>query len=309
MTASASLALPIQTASSADTQSYMVNNWALSYNKITFGASDLSFVPDPSNATTDGSVLQVFYPAGTYSHSSSNVTGGTQFYAQPLDTTSSNSSQGGASALLSYSVYFPSNFSWVQGGKLPGLRGGSSTSGCSGGSQADGTTCFSTRLMWRTSGAGEVYAYVPTSSKLCSETNVICNSDFGTSFGRGEFSFLAGAWNQVTLYVALNNPSTTNNGIIQLWYNGVQAFKFTNVELRSADSLSGIGGIFFSTFFGGDDPTWAPGTNQSTYYKDMVLFSSSQASTSTSAADFTLRLSVPLSVIAVLIASVIGLAH
>lgn len=309
MSASTSLALPVQTASTSDTLSYMVNNWSLASNKVSFGAPDLTFVEDPSNGTTDGSVLSVFYPAGSFSHSSGLVTGGAQFYAQPLVSSPSNSSQGGASALLSYSVYFPSNFSWVQGGKLPGLRGGPSTTGCSGGSQADGTTCFSTRLMWRTSGVGEVYAYIPTSSSLCKETNVICNSDFGTSFGRGSFSFQLGAWNQVTLYVALNNPSTTNNGIIQLWFNGVQVLKFTNVELRSADSLNGIGGIFFSTFFGGSDPTWATGKNQSTYYKDMVLFSSDQASTAKSGAEWRTRLSTPLALGAVMIASLVALAR
>ena len=41
------------------------------------------------------------------------------------------------------------------GGKLPGLRGGPDTHGCSGGNETDGTTCFSTRLMWRSGGAGE----------------------------------------------------------------------------------------------------------------------------------------------------------
>jgi hypothetical protein len=54
------------------------------------------------------------------------------------------------------------------------------------------------------------------------------------------------SWNQVAIYVALNNPSSTNNGIIQMWYNGVQAISFSNVEIRSADTLSGIGGVFFS---------------------------------------------------------------
>lgn len=42
-----------------------------------------------------------------------------------------------------------------RGGKLPGLRGGPDARGCSGGSASDGEHCFSTRLMWRTSGAGE----------------------------------------------------------------------------------------------------------------------------------------------------------
>lgn len=44
---------------------------------------------------------------------------------------------------------------WNRGGKLPGLRGGPDARGCSGGSASDGERCFSTRLMWRTGGAGE----------------------------------------------------------------------------------------------------------------------------------------------------------
>lgn len=58
------------------------------------------------------------------------------------------------SMMVSYEVAFDKGFEWVKGGKLPGLRGGS-PNGCSGGNQADGTSCFSTRMMWRTSGQGE----------------------------------------------------------------------------------------------------------------------------------------------------------
>ena len=47
------------------------------------------------------------------------------------------------------------DFSWRLGGKLPGLRGGPETHGCSGGNATDGTGCFSTRMMWRQGGAGE----------------------------------------------------------------------------------------------------------------------------------------------------------
>ena len=57
--------------------------------------------------------------------------------------------------LLSYDIWFPTGFGWNQGGKLPGLRGGDSVTGCSGGNETDGESCFSTRLMWRTSGSGE----------------------------------------------------------------------------------------------------------------------------------------------------------
>jgi hypothetical protein len=36
------------------------------------------------------------------------------------------------SMMLSYELAFDSNFNWVQGGKLPGLRGGADVNDCSG---------------------------------------------------------------------------------------------------------------------------------------------------------------------------------
>lgn len=53
---------------------------------------------------------------------------------------------------MAYSVFFPVGFNFVKAGKLPGLYGG--RTGCSGGSAAE--NCFSSRLMWRTGGKGEV---------------------------------------------------------------------------------------------------------------------------------------------------------
>jgi hypothetical protein len=115
-----------------------------------------------------------------------------------------------------------------RGGKLPGLRGGPDARGCSGGSASDGERCFSTRLMWRTSGAGEgrpfisrniglitVYAYIPTGKDLCDQSNVMCNSDaYGTSLARGSFSYQTGQWQTIWLVVILNEVGI-NNGIVE----------------------------------------------------------------------------------------------
>ena len=118
---------------------------------------------------------------------------------------------------------------WNRGGKLPGLRGGPDARGCSGGSASDGERCFSTRLMWRTSGAGEgtshhsfawvelmiVYAYIPTGKDLCDQSNVMCNSDaYGTSLARGSFSYQTGQWQTIWLVVILNEVGI-NNGIVE----------------------------------------------------------------------------------------------
>ena len=39
-----------------------------------------------------------------------------------------------------------------------------------------------------------VYAYIPTPNNLCSESSIICNSDFGVSIDRGTFTFTSGQY-------------------------------------------------------------------------------------------------------------------
>ncbi|WWC90514.1 uncharacterized protein L201_005450 [Kwoniella dendrophila CBS 6074] len=247
-------------------------------------------VSSPLSTALNGQppALRVEYPKGSYS----KKTGGTQFYANPL--TSSNakvaSSSGNSTTsgqyermMLSYDVWFPTGYAWNQGGKLPGLRGGPDARGCSGGNETDGTTCFSTRLMWRSGGAGEVYAYIPTSQKgFCSQSQVTCNSDYGTSLARGSFSFVTGQWQTIQLLVVLNEVGTAN-GIVELWYNGIQALQFQNLVLRTSSNLNSVGGLFFSTFFGGDDQSWATPTDQFTYYRNIQLFAGAGQSNLTGA--------------------------
>lgn len=92
------------------------------------------------------SVLQLLYPENSI-NPASKPQGGAEFYATPLSLRTANS------VSLEYSVFFPVDYDWVKGGKLPGLYGGHT--GCSGGNNA--LTCFSTRLMWRGEGMGELY--------------------------------------------------------------------------------------------------------------------------------------------------------
>lgn len=66
---------------------------------------------------------------------------------------------------------------------------------------------------------------------------------------------------------------------LRLWYNGVPAVNFSNLELRSSDTLASIGGLYFSTFFGGDDASWASPSDQFTYYKNMQVFAGQGAAT------------------------------
>lgn len=93
-------------------------------------------------------VMEITYPANSINPGNAeHPLGGAEIYASPLDITQAQN------ITLEYSIFFPSNFSFMLGGKLPGLYGG--RPGCSGGDDAN--DCFSTRLMWREKGAGELY--------------------------------------------------------------------------------------------------------------------------------------------------------
>lgn len=155
LSTSTSFPFPSATQSNSDTQDTLVNGWSLNKGRIQQGTDNIVFVSDPfpnyhlpsssSYPSPSGPVLQVTYPEGGFGSSGS----GAQFYSlwnstgDPFRT-----------VLLTYEVAFDSTFDWVQGGKLPGVRGGPDADGCDGGSASDGT-CFSTRIMWRKSGDGE----------------------------------------------------------------------------------------------------------------------------------------------------------
>lgn len=200
-----------------------------------------------------GSMLRVSYPAGSASNLAAaedgTSYGGMQAYLRLRD--------GPVEELhLRYYVRFQQGFDFVKGGKLPGLYGGTVTSGRR---IPDGTNGFSTRYMWRRNGAGEVYAYLPTSVA------------HGTSLGRGSWYFAPGQWISLEQDVRLNTPGESN-GSVTVWVNGRQVFQQAEVSYRTTDHLK-IDGLFFSTFFGGGDSSWASPTDQ---YADFAGFALSR---------------------------------
>ncbi|WP_055526384.1 polysaccharide lyase [Streptomyces graminilatus] len=184
-----------------------------------------------------GQVVRVQYPARSASPAVAREYdrpwGGAQLYL-PLKS-------GPVDALhLRYYVRFPKGFDFVRGGKLPGLYGGTVTSGRK---IPDGRNGLSTRYMWRTGGKAEVYAYLPTSV------------EHGTSLGRGAWHWSRGRWLCVEQAVRLNRPGRSD-GTIDVSVDGGRVLHTGGLKFRTTDKL-GIEGIFFSTFFGGSDESWA----------------------------------------------------
>ncbi|KAI8092688.1 uncharacterized protein BX664DRAFT_293900 [Halteromyces radiatus] len=221
-----------------------------------------SIVNDPSRSSQEKGILQVTYPA----HSMNPNTfpqGGIGFYARPLSL-----SRPAASLDFSYKVYFPKNFDFVKGGKLPGLFGGHEQ--CSDGTKS--STCFSTRFMWRENGKGEIYAYIPSrlqTKHLCQTNGNICNSAYGYSLGRGSWTFKTNAWNTVRQVITLNTLGK-QDGDITIYINGNQVYKQSNLVYRTSATNNEFG-IVFDTFFGGSTSDFKTPKTQHTYFKEFSL--------------------------------------
>ena len=192
------------------------------------------------------------FPAGSASHRAETNSGATAGGAQAYLALASGSTD---EASLAYDLQFPAGFQFVKGGKLPGLFGGTVTSGLH---IPDGTHGFSTRFMWRTNGAGEVYAYLPTSI-----------TD-GTSIGRGNWTWPTGRWTHVVQHVRLNTPGS-DNGTLDVWLDGSLVLHADHLRFRTVPTLN-IDGLFFSTFFGGGDASWATPVTQ---HADFANFTAS----------------------------------
>ncbi|KAI8138117.1 hypothetical protein BJV82DRAFT_632659 [Fennellomyces sp. T-0311] len=217
-------------------------------------------VDDPVNLKEQ--VLRVTYPAGS-SNPAGSPQGGIGFYAQPITLR-----REAKIVIFEYQVYFPKNFQFVKGGKLPGLYGGHE--GCSGGADAD--ACFSTRFMWRREGDGEVYAYLPENKQrddLCDDKENICNPDYGYSLGRGTWKFKTGKWTRVRQTLKLNTVGKMN-GLLRVDVDGRNVYNENKLVFVNKET-SRIVGVAFHTFFGGSGSSWAPKKKEYSYFKRFKL--------------------------------------
>jgi hypothetical protein len=65
-------------------------------------------------------------------------------------------------------------------------------------------------------------------------------------------------------------------------FNDVQAISETNLQFRSGSDVT-AGGLYLSTFFGGNDATWAPPSTTHSYFRNFRLWGSSATSNLTGA--------------------------
>lgn len=202
----------------------------------------------------DGSakVLEVTYPKGSIDPAATAApVGGAGFvYPSPAAL---------FSGCLAYEVGFEANFDFAKGGKLPGLYGGDAPSG-----GADTNRGFSTRYMWRTGGAGEVYAYVPDKT-----------GEYGESISPGAWFSVPGQWQRLEQEVVVNHLGS-HDGILRVWVDDGLVVNRTDMVYRVNDSVL-VAGLMFSTFFGGHDASWASPKTQVASFRNFQFFGRAEA--------------------------------
>jgi hypothetical protein len=146
---------------------------------------------------------------------------------------------------LSYELRFAPGFDFVLGGKLPGLAGGAANTG---GDKPNGRDGFSARMMWRAGGAIVQYLYHPDQPGVWGE-------DLPWDLGSVRY-FRPGVWHAVRHEIRLNGPGE-RNGSIRGFFDGELTLARDDIRFRDTPEL-GLDQLYFSTFFGGNTPDWAP---------------------------------------------------
>lgn len=198
-----------------------------------------------SKFDSDG-VLTVVFPAGKFRPQESGFN-----FGAPLPPSDEK--------VISYEVKIPDGFSFVKGGKLPGLCGGHEATG---GRKANGTNGFSVRPMWRRSGKLVSYIY-----HIDQKTNY--GDDFVWKNAGGELKMPTSKWHQIEFKVRLNEPEK-RNGMVEVKFDGETVLTKTDLHFRLTNSFQ-IDRLCFNTFFGGNDKSWAPSTDQTMQIRNLVV--------------------------------------
>jgi hypothetical protein len=164
--------------------------------------------------------------------------------------------------VLSYTVYFPADFNFKKGGKLPGLCFGTSDNACSTGGDWS-TQSGSFRTIFREDGTCAASVYLALGGKdnaFDAQSSEYRRQGEESGGGHllwrktGGLRFKRGQWNTVVMRLILNTPGAAN-GLLELSLNG-QTRSVSGVTLRRAADVK-IRTVTVHSFFGGSGSEWA----------------------------------------------------
>ena len=159
---------------------------------------------------------------------------------------------------LDYQVWFENDWQWVKGGKLPGLVGGSHTSGCKD-ITPDG---WSARFMWHENGGGHFYYYHQNRVSDCGDSKNFLNGQ----------AFKKNSWNRITERVVVNAPGQAN-GSAQAWLNGQKVTEASGIKWRGnvGENTALVDQVSLQTFYGGSTSDWSPSATTHARFSSLIV--------------------------------------
>jgi hypothetical protein len=156
--------------------------------------------------------------------------------------------QKGNKYTLEYKVRFESGFAWSRGGKLFGLSGGASYSGCKGSTLKSKKDGWSFRPMFRKE-SGKSAWFMPYAYHMDMQT------DCGDSFGKERNGLSKGTWYTIKMIIKMNTGSS-NNGVLKMFVNGTTLLSKTNMKWSTTSAGREIDKLMFDVYRGGNANDW-----------------------------------------------------
>jgi len=200
-----------------------------------WGISDNAAFVQPAGAPVP-TVLQIRLSKGPRSEDGKAAKGGMGFTWMPRQLANVQS------ACLSYSVWFPEDFSFAPGGALPGLFGGEPD----GATKLKAATAFSTRYGWRDDGLAEIRAIAPDSGAAT------------VAVGPEGWRIPRGRWVKLEQEVVLNSRGE-EDGVLRVWVDGELRVQRKDVQYR-ADERARFLGVIADLHYGISEPAGSVGS-------------------------------------------------
>jgi len=161
-------------------------------------------------------------------------------------------------ATLNYAVKFDEKFKFVKGGKLHGLVPENKIVG----GRNMTLNGWSARANFKEDGKVASYIYYQNKPG---------------KWGDGETSsskiFTPGKYNDVAIYVKLNTPATSRNGVFEIWVDGNLIISHHSIKYRGTEEANTlISNFYFSTFHGGHSLKYAPTNNKGEFSNEYAWF-------------------------------------
>ena len=127
---------------------------------------------------------------------------------------------------------------------------------------SDGTDGFTARLMWRKNGRAVLYLYHMDKPAKWGE-------DFSLRHADGnEVLFEPGDWFQVTIRTRINTGQNAD-GEVDIWINQEPVLELNGLRFVTNGDL--VDTFYFSTFHGGNTPSWGPRKDSVIHFDDFKV--------------------------------------